>query len=84
MKSIGIIYNLSFSFFIILVIIELFIYKDFKSINDFVLKTIIYFTFPVLLIPIKDILPILVDLFNKYKEEKNEIDRKKNYKSRGL
>lgn len=79
MRLINNIYLSSFVIFVFLIVYELIYYKDIKQINDFFLKVIIYFTFPVVLIPVKELLPILSDIYKNYnsKENSNEVNRKK-------
>jgi hypothetical protein len=79
LKLINNIYLSSFVIFVFLIVYELIYYKDIKQINDFFLKTIIYFTFPVVLIPVKELLPILLEIYKNYnsKENLDETNRKK-------
>jgi hypothetical protein len=53
-----------------------------KDINLFFLQTIIYFTFPVVLIAIENLLPILLEIYKNKKDFKNNEAnfRKKNIK----
>jgi hypothetical protein len=82
MNSIIKIYNISFYFFIILICYEVIFSSingdEFDGINTFFLNTIIYYTFPVVLLAIEKVLPLILKIYNNNRIINNDDHRYRN------